>query len=144
MASRLGAVIAERLLERPGSTRSVRARLGTPRKSRKAPWECPYQVLGAGDPRVHLALGEDALQTIILACAGLHRELKRANATWLGSGASGIPPVIPDFFGPEFTTHLESVVEKEVIKLGAKLKRAHDRRAQSKRTRATDSASSRT
>jgi hypothetical protein len=127
--SRLGPIVAERVLERPGSKRPIRARLGTPRPSSRAAWECPYQVAGAGDPRVRVAFGEDALQTVILACAGLRRELTRVGASWLGMGAPGIPPTIPDVFGPAFTTHLESVVEKEVVKLGAKLKRAHEKRA---------------
>jgi hypothetical protein len=125
--SRLGAVIAERTLERPGSKRRIFARLGTPRRNRTE-WECPYQVAGAGDPRVRVAFGEDALQTIILACTGLRQELTRVQASWLGSGASGIPPMIPDMLGPEFTAHLESMVEGEVVKLVTKLRRAHERR----------------
>lgn len=123
MPARLGMVIAERVLERPGSRRTIRARLGVPRRSRRAPWECPYQVAGAGDARVRVALGEDALQTIILACLSLRMELTRVGASWLGMGTPGIPPFIPDMFGAEFTAHLESVVEKEVLKLLAKLKR---------------------
>ena len=123
--ARIGPIIAERVLERLGSTRPVRARLGVPRPSRRAPWECPYQVIGAGDSRVRVALGEDALQTVILACAGLRKELTRLRASWLGTGQTGIPPSIPDAFGPDYTAHLESVIEKELLRLLAKLKRAH-------------------
>jgi hypothetical protein len=127
MPSRLGTVIAERVLERPGSKRPVHARLGTPRRSRKASWECPYQVSGAGDARVRLAFGEDALQTVILACTGLRLELERVHASWLGIGSCGIPPTIPDMFGPPFTAHLQSVVKNELVQLVARLKRAHAR-----------------
>jgi Domain of unknown function (DUF6968) len=123
----LGTVIAERVLERPGSKRPVRARLGTPRRSRRAAWECPYQVVGGIDSRVRVALGEDALQTVINACMGLRRELNRVNADWLGIGDSGIPPIIPPI-SPEFTAHLESVLEKEFIKLATRLKRKHEAR----------------
>jgi len=66
-----------------------------PRLSRRAPWECAYQVVGGVDSRVRLALGEDALQTIINACLGLRIELNRVKASWLGIGDSGIPPIIP-------------------------------------------------
>ena len=121
---RIGPIIAERLLDRPGSKRPVRARLGTPRPSRRAAWECPYQVIGGGDSRVRVALGEDALQTVILACAALRKELSRVQASWLGTGQTGIPPTIPDGFGPAYTAHLESVIEKELLRLLAKLKRA--------------------
>jgi hypothetical protein len=44
-------------------------------------------------------------------------------------GASGIPPFLPDFLGTSFTSHLEAVVEREVEKFTAKLKRAHERGA---------------
>jgi hypothetical protein len=121
----LGSVIAERVLQRQGSKRTIRARLGKPRPSRVATWECPFQVVGAGDPRVRLAYGEDALQTVILACAGLRRELTRAKADWLGMGDSGIPPYIPNMFSPALTAHLERVIEKEMRKLLVDLKRAH-------------------
>ena len=122
--ARIGTIIAERVLERPGSKRPVRARLGVPRPSRRAPWECPYQIIGGGDSRVRVAFGEDALQTIILACAGLRKELMRVRASWLGTGQTGIPPSIPDGFGPVYTAHLESVIEKELLRLLTKLKRA--------------------
>lgn len=129
MPIRLGAVIAERTLERAGTKRPVLARLGQPRPSKMASWECPYQVLGAGTGRVRVALGEDALQTVLLACAGLRVELTRVKASWLGMGASGIPPFLPDFLGAAFTVHLEAVVEKELVKFVAKLERAHERKA---------------
>jgi hypothetical protein len=129
MPSRLGTVVAERILERTGSARRVRARLGRLRPSRRAPWECPYQVLGVGDSRVRVALGEDALQTVVLACAGLRAQLSEALASWLGIGAGGIPPFIPDIFGAQFTARLESVVNKEIAKLTARLKRANERKA---------------
>jgi hypothetical protein len=72
-----------------------------------------------------VALGEDALQAVLLACAGLRKELTRLKASWLGTGASGIPPFLPDVFGAAFTAHLEAIVEKELVKLTAKLERAH-------------------
>jgi hypothetical protein len=129
MASRLGPIVAERTLERAGSSRPVLARLGRPRRSRRWGWECPYQILGVDDSRVRVAPGEDALQTVVLACAGLRAQLTEVGASWLGMGASGIPPFIPDIFGTKFTAHLEAVVEKEIVKLTARLKRAHERRA---------------
>src|SRR5688500_8230675 len=129
MPIRLGTVIAERTLERAGSKRRVLARLGQARPSRRAPWECPYQVVGAGDPRVRVAFGEDALHTVLLACAGLRGELTRVEASWLGMGAPGIPPYVPDMFGATFTAHLEAVVEREVAKLTAKLRRAYEPKA---------------
>jgi hypothetical protein len=129
MPIRLGTVIAERTLKRAGSSRPVLARLGKPRGSRRAPWECPYQVVGGGSARVRVALGEDALQAVVLACAGLRAELARIQASWLGIGTSGIPPFLPDFLGAAFTAHLEAVVEREVVKFTAKLQRAHERKA---------------
>jgi len=70
-----------------------------------------------------VAHGEDALQTIILACVGLRNDLSKARATWLGLGDSGIPAVIP-YLSAEVTDHLEGVVNTELDQLVTKLKRA--------------------
>jgi hypothetical protein len=51
-------------------------------------------------------------------------------ASWLGFGGSGIPPFVPDVFGPEFTAHLEAVVDREVATLTKKLERAHKHKLQ--------------
>lgn len=126
MSTQLGAIIAERRLERPRSARPVRARLGHPRPSRKASWECPYQVLGIGDGRVRLGLGEDPLQSLLNACAGLRVELLRVRASWMSEGVSGIPPFVPDVFGAKFTAHLEGLIEREVRKLTSKLQHAYE------------------
>jgi len=126
MRRQLGPVIAERTIEIPGSKRPALARLGTPRPSRRAPWECPYQVTGIRDHRVRVAFGEDALQTIILACVGLRNELSKLEGSWLGLGDSGIPAVIP-YISPEVTAHLEAVVTSEINRLATKLKDAVSR-----------------
>lgn len=126
MPTTLGTIIAERRLERPGSTRPVLARLGRPRRSRQAPWECPYQVVGAGDTRVRVGLGEDALQSLLHACVGLRLRLVHVHASWLSEGVSGIPSFIPDAFGEQFATRLEALVEREVAKLAARLERTYN------------------
>jgi hypothetical protein len=123
MPHRLGPVIAERTLQIPGSKRPALARLGTPRPSRRASWECPYQVTGIRDSRVRVVYGEDALQTIILACVALRNALSKRHASWLGLGDSGIPAVIP-YIAPEITAHLEAVVHSEMNKVTKKLKHA--------------------
>lgn len=126
MPTRLGTIIAERTLARPGSHRAVLARLGRPRASRKAPWECPYQVLGARDGRVRVGLGEDPLQSLLHACVGLRAELVRVRASWMSEGVSGIPPFVPDVFGAQFTAHLEALMQREIAQFTAKLKRAYE------------------
>jgi hypothetical protein len=80
-------------------------------------------VSGAGDARVRVAYGEDALQTVILACVGLRNELAKTKASWLGLGDSGIPPVIP-YVSPEVAAHLEAVVGAEMNRITTKLKQA--------------------
>jgi hypothetical protein len=125
MPAILGTIIAERHLDRPGSKRRVLARLGRPRRSRRAPWECPYQVVGGLNGQVRRALGEDALQSLLLACVGLRQELDRVGASWLGPGSSGIPPFVPDMFGADFTAHLEAVIEREVAKSVRRLEQIH-------------------
>lgn len=132
MPIKLGEVIAERKLERPGSSRRVLARLGRPRRSTRAPWECPYQIVGGGEKRVRRALGEDALQSMLLACTGLRQRLQLLKASWLSTGGSGIPPFVPDIFGLEFTAHLEATVDREVAKLVNRLERAHKRNSERK------------
>jgi hypothetical protein len=53
-------------------------------------------------------------------------ELVRVGASWLSDGVSGIPPFVPDAFGAEFTAHLEALIERELEKLTARLKRAYE------------------
>ena len=134
MPIKLGEVIAERELERLGSKRPIVARLGRPRRSTRAPWECPYQIVGGGEKRVRQAFGEDALQSILLACAGLRQRLQLLKASWLSTGGSGIPPFVPDIFGLEFTAHLEATVDREVGKLVNRLERVHKRKSERKST----------
>ena len=128
MAITLGEVIAERTLEPLGSRRQVVARLGRPMPSTRAPWECPYQIIGGDETRVRRALGEDALQSMLLACAGLRQRLQLLKASWLNTGGPGIPP----FGGVEFTAHLEAKIDREVAKLVNRLARAHTRNSERK------------
>lgn len=106
------------------------ARLGQPRRSKLAPWECRYQIIGGGaDAQVRRALGEDALQSLLLACAAMRAHLQRLEASWLSLGSAGIPPFVPDSFGPAFTEHLEALIYREVVKFSRKLERAQNDRS---------------
>lgn len=75
---------------------------------------------------MRFGLGEDALQSLLHACVGLRMRLVQVHASWLSEGVSGIPPFIPDAFGAQFTTRLETLIESEVARLVARLKRAYE------------------
>lgn len=67
----LGVVVAERRLDvvrNDGTEHELLVRIGMPRPDPRegGDWECPGQMLGLGDEKLHRAYGVDALQAFIL------------------------------------------------------------------------------
>ena len=123
----LGPIIAERQLVL-ASGRFVFARLGRPRRSTAGPWECAYQVAVSRASRVRRAVGEDAMQALLLAFVGLRAQLVAARASWLSPGDPGIQAFIPSAFGLEFAAELEALVDRAVVKRASQLERRHQAR----------------
>lgn len=97
--TRLGAVIAERVLElRDGG--EVRVRIGKPKPFPDDPnlnFYCPYQIVWVRSDGVRYAGGVDAIQAFSLALrmigADLYtsEEYKTERLTWLGQRNLGFP-----------------------------------------------------
>jgi hypothetical protein len=72
-------VVARRTLDyqpKEGPCRKVHVDVGRPaRAASGADWYCPYRIVGLGKDGIRRAHGVDALQALILALAGLSREL---------------------------------------------------------------------
>lgn len=126
----LGTIIAERRLTLVGDGRaSLRIRVGKPRKDRATgDFFCPYSIDGLGDGQVGQAWGIDSMQALQNVHQAIRVELEPHAGTvqWEGGqeGWLGFPKVIPSLFGPEFTRHLEHLVERETDRFARNLERS--------------------
>ena len=89
--------IAERVFEmvENGRRMELRLRLGVPEDTRKGDFACPVQISGIQNDRVFEIVGEDSLQSLVLALkfAGTLLQAKQedgAHVTWLGESDLGL------------------------------------------------------
>jgi hypothetical protein len=98
----IGRLIAQRELRGnvDGKSRSVRVLVGEPVRipeegKLSAYYECPIQVIGAGDDHIQSIAGEDSMQALVLALKFLGTELARIqehfDLTWEGEHDLGFP-----------------------------------------------------
>jgi hypothetical protein len=122
--------------------------LGKPRQTGDAHhWECPFRISGAGIRLVESRRGVDAFQALTLAIEGIRRVLDGLDTPLVWDGVfddhSGFQRAIPFIFEPrpgdrmsvhKTTTRLERVVDREVRRWAADMKRRYHA---SKRAKAT-------
>ncbi len=121
MGHELGAIVAERVLRRSGSTKSVTVRLGTPRKAEAIDWQCPYQIIGLRGSRVEVAYGVDAVQALQLALEAIRIRLGRYSKEWIWEGGDGLyggfPRAVPSSFGRDFAVGIEQYIDAETARM---------------------------
>lgn len=111
-------VIAERILTVGRSDSTVHVRVEKPRKDRgTGDYVCRVSIEGALGAKQREAWGVDSMQALHNALQSIRAELAphADELSWAGGqdGWLGFPKMIPDVFGPAFTTHLEALVDRE-------------------------------
>ena len=130
---KFGEVIGKRRL----TTRGVRPKpvivsLGKPRLPKGTrDWECPFRITGGGIRVLEGGYGVDAMQAIQNALQGIRHFLDKSGKSfdWLGIGIEvGFPRSIPSFGDSRFTRRLEKLVDGELKRNLANLRRRHQAR----------------
>jgi uncharacterized protein DUF6968 len=102
-------------------------------------WESPYQVVGLGGNKIECSPGEDGVQALLLAMQAVRKKLHDSGKrlSWIGGepGDNGFPYIIPALFGPKFSRHLESLVEREIHRFALNIARTRRKTKRSQRAR---------
>jgi hypothetical protein len=125
MTSSLPWIATRQLASSDPADPPIEIQLGAPEPVSEHEWRCPYRFpLGPAGNAVRYAHGEDALQSLLCALIALRNDLDRDGSryTWAGTDTSGIPKMIPQFFGVGFAARLEAMVEAEVSRFAAEAK----------------------
>jgi hypothetical protein len=84
----------EREFEVDGEEAAAVLRIGRPVEHPEGDWNCPFQISGMGDDRIHEASGVDSLQALSMglqmARAQLESYRRSHRITWLGGDDLGI------------------------------------------------------
>src|SRR5262249_53088264 len=85
-----------------------------PRRAEADHWLCPFHIQGIVEAGIHYAHGVDALQSIILALAGIRFHLNRTGRpfVWFGDD-HGIPRQVPTDYGRTFAQRVDRAIERE-------------------------------
>lgn len=85
-------------------------------------------------------VGIDQMQSILLAFEGILTTLRDSGTEWRWiygeAGDIGIPRYVPGGFGREFAVKLESMIDREIDKLGNAARRRHYRNLKKRRVKA--------
>jgi hypothetical protein len=111
----LGRIIASRVLTEENARNSkVIIRMGALRRAEADHWLCPFHIEGIVEAGIHYAHGVDALQSIILALAGIRFHLNRTGRpfVWFGDD-HGIPRRVSTDYGRTFAQRVDRAIERE-------------------------------
>ncbi|HEX2573584.1 MAG TPA: hypothetical protein VH877_28805 [Polyangia bacterium] len=127
MAKRPTWIATRALYEEPGGA-EIRVRLGRPEPVSEDEWRCPYRVeLGPPAARTRYAHGVDAFQALLMALMGIRAALAESERrlSWQGGepGDAGIPLLVPQYFGLEFSRRMEQLITTEVERFAAEVAR---------------------
>ena len=116
--------LVERSLKRCDSGDCVMLRIFQPRKNSEpeasGEWRCDFEITGLGEPLHSRALGEDAMQALLLVFPSIKAKLRATGipVTWFEGGAPwdiGIPSYIP--CGDQgFEELIERIIEVEYLR----------------------------
>jgi hypothetical protein len=125
-----------------GKRKFATARIGRPRKLRIG-WGCEFFISNVGMKEPRLAVGEDQMQAILLAFEGILTTLRKSDIKWRWiygeEDEIGIPRFVHGGYGRQFAAKLESMIDREIDKLGIAAKRRHYRNLAKRRSRAHQS-----
>lgn len=116
--------------------------LGKPRRPKgERDWECPFRITGGGIRVVDYGYGVDSMQAIQTALQGVRHFIDKSGKSfdWLGTETSGFQRSIPWYGDSRFTKRMERLVDAELKREGARLRRRHQ--ARQKRNRSANKSS---
>ena len=129
VARKFGAVIADRRLTTRGARpKPVTITLGQPRLPKgERDWECPFRISGGGIRVLEFGYGVDSMQAVATALQGIRFFLDKSGKSFEWQGMpmddEGFQRFIPWYRDSRFTRRLEKLVESEVKRGGARLRR---------------------
>jgi hypothetical protein len=111
--------IAKRTLYNDQGRAVLDVRLGIPHEVSEREWQCPFQLVEAGQPDIlDAGHGNDAFQALQLAMEHIRVKLEaRGQALHWDSGESGdtgFYRAIPMFFGLSFARNIEAHIDREL------------------------------
>ena len=112
-------IVAERILQKSGSSVWVAARIYAPEKiAHSTEWSCRIEVQGLGDPWEKSIIGVDSFQALYSALRVLcaHIERYEQSLTFLDGeeGDAGLPLIIPWDFGASLKTEIYQLINKKI------------------------------
>lgn len=113
--SGLGRIIASRVLTEENARNSkITITVGAPRRVEADHWLCPFLIEGIVESGIHYGYGVDALQSLLVAVAGIRWHLEQTGRCfiWLGDD-HGIPQQVPTAYGRTFAQRVEKAIERE-------------------------------
>ncbi len=138
VARKFGVILGKRRLTTRGARpKPVIVSLGKPRLPRgEHDWECPFRITGGGIRVLEYGYGVDAMQAIQNALQGIRYFLDQSGKSfdWLGNDIGvGFPRSIPSYGDSRLTRRLEKLVDAELKRNLANLRRRHQGRQKRKR-----------
>ena len=128
--SDLGSLVAERQLQGELPSQIAVLKIGKPRKEPGGDWYCPYRISGIGFQGVRKARGIDALQALLMAIEAVRTILDEHETKWTWEGGeegeSGIPRVVPTFYGKEFARRLGDLIDRELEAFARQAEARHE------------------
>lgn len=143
-AIKFGPVLGQRILSTRGAApKTVTISLGRPRLPKgERDWECPFRISGAGFRVLEYGYGVDAIQALQTALGGIRNVLDKSGKTfeWFGLPIEvGFPRSIPSYGDTRLTKKLETLVDSELKRNVAGLRRRHQQKQARRRRAATAS-----
>lgn len=117
--------------------------LYAPRRVSKTEWSCGYSINGLKNRVVDDVRGADAMQSLILALEAIRLELDGTRCSFSGGGDedTGFPRFVPMYFGPEFSSRINKLIDKQVERFSraaeARYRRRHRRQNGARQPRPT-------
>ena len=137
VSNKFGVVIGKRrLTTRSARPTPVTVSIGAPTlPTGQRDWQCPFRITGGGMRVVEHGYGVDSMQALQTALQGIRHFIDKSGKSfdWLGTETSGFQRSIPWYGDSRFTTRMERLVDAELNREGARMRRRHQARQKRKR-----------
>jgi hypothetical protein len=134
VSTAFGPVIAERKLTTAGvRPKAITITLGKPRLPKgERDWECPFRISGSGIRVLENGYGVDSMQAVTNALQGIRYFLDKSGKSfeWFGIpiNGGGFQRFIPWYGDSRFTRRLEKLIDVELKREVARLRRRHEKK----------------